>query len=141
MERMTYMEIGGKKYPLSFSLAATKAISKKFGSVKKMGEKISNIEDVNEETVDAIAYILAVLVAQGCAYKNVFEKDIPAYEGAPVDGEGKYIPLNQEEIEIGINMTNIGEMARTIMGTFTKSGETEIETEVPAGKNAEAPEA
>lgn len=36
MNRITYVEIAGKKYPLSFSLSALKEISNRFGGIEEM---------------------------------------------------------------------------------------------------------
>ena len=36
MKRLTYIEIVGKIYPMSFSLMATKKIAQKYGSVKDL---------------------------------------------------------------------------------------------------------
>lgn len=139
MNRLTYMEIAGKNYPLSFSLGACKAIAKKFGSIEKMGEALEDIEGINEGTIDDITYILSVLIAQGCAYKNIFEKDFPIEENAPVE-DGKYIPLSPEELEIGVGLMGTSEIIAAISGCMNKSKETEIEAKpVEKRKNVIVP--
>ena len=80
--------------------------------------------------------ILEVLISQGCAYKNYFEKDLPKPENAPIQ-DGKWVPISKEEIEIAINVSDIKEIGEKIekcMGTGTKK---EIETRSVA-KNAKA---
>ena len=47
------------------------------------------------EALETISFILEVLIAQGCAYKNYCEKDLPAPVNAPIE-DGKWIPLPKE---------------------------------------------
>lgn len=138
MNRITFVEIAGKKYPLSFSLGASKAMAAKFGSLDKMSDYISASDGtVTADTLDAISYILAVLIAQGVAYKNTFEKDLPPEAGARYE-DGKYIKLSQEEIEVAVDIGNAGELMSAINQSMASSGEREIEAET---KNVEAPAA
>ena len=126
MNRLSYMEIAGKNYPLSFSLGACKAIAKKFGSIEKMGEVLQDVSGIDESTIDDILYILSVLITQGCAYKNVFEKDFPAEENAPVE-DGMYIPLSPEELEVAVGLMDTSEIIAAISGCMNKSQKTEID--------------
>ena len=105
MDRITYVEIAGSKYPLSFSLGASKAFAKKFGSIDKMGEVMRGAGDgVSMETLDAITYIMAVLIQQGVAYMNLFCKDLPPEKGARIENE-KYVALTEEEVQnLGVHM-------------------------------------
>lgn len=88
MDRLTYINVAGKNYPMSFSLQAMKILAKKSGSV---GNAISKITDkeLDADTIDMITEVLEMLITQGCAYKNYFEKDLPTKEDDPViDGNG-----------------------------------------------------
>ncbi len=138
MKRLGYFEIAGKRYPLSFSLGASKAIAQKFGSISKMGETLNNMKDMDEKTIDDLTYIVSLLMKQGAAYKNVFEKDLPIPEDAPVDENGKYVALEQDQVEIGIGIPDAKELIAAIMEAMGKGTETELETETT--KNPEAPE-
>lgn len=138
MKRLGYFEIAGKRYPLSFSLGASKAIAQKFGSISKMGETLNNMQDMDEKTIDELTYIVSLLMHQGAAYKNVFEKDFPVPENAPVDKDGKYVALDQEQVEIGIGISDAKELITAIMDAMGKGTERELEVDIT--KNPEAPE-
>lgn len=136
MSRITYIELAGKKYPLIFSLAASKAISAKFGGIDKIGELLSS-GNLGVKEIEAISFVITVLIKQGCAYKNMFEADLPPEQGARHDGE-KYISLSQEEAETCISLNEAGIIVEKITECIRGSSQTEIETET---KNTEAPKA
>lgn len=122
MARIEYIEICGKEYPLSFSLMAQKAIAAKYGSLENLQEKMSALD---EEGVDALAYFIEVLIMQGCAYKNYFEKDIPAPPKASVEN-GEWEPITQEEIMIGLQFSELTEILNKVVGAVTKANEREV---------------
>ena len=97
---ISYLEIAGKRYPMSFSLGAQKAIVARYGGMECLGDLRSR--GLDEQDMDMLIWMTELLIAQGCAYKNYFEKDIPAPKDAPVDADGKWIPLPAEAIEVGI---------------------------------------
>lgn len=134
MSRITYIELAGKKYPLIFSLAASKAISAKFGGIDKIGELLSG-GNIGAREIEAISFLVTVLIKQGCAYKNMFEADLPPEPGARHDGE-KYISLSQEEVETCITLSEAGIIVEKITECINGSSQTEIETET---KNMKAP--
>lgn len=133
MNRITYMELAGKKYPLVFSLGAAKKIAEKYGDLEKLDEALS-LETVDAETLDMLGYALAVLMQQGCAYKNKFEKDLPPEPDAHME-DGKYITLTQEEIETCVGFGS-EQMTAPILEALGRSMDTELETE---SKNEGAP--
>lgn len=135
MNRITYMEIAGKKYPLVFSLGAAKKIAEKCGSLENFDE-ILRIETMDEKTLDTVGWVLELLMQQGCAYKNKFEKDLPPEPDAHME-DGEYIALTHEEIDLCVGLNN-EEMIIPILKAINKSMETELETD---SKNDEAPKA
>lgn len=139
MDRITYVEIAGSKYPLSFSLGASKAFAKKFGSIDKMGEVMRGAGDgVNMETLDAITYIMATLIHQGVAYMNLFCKDLPPEKDVRIE-DGKYVALTEEELDVAVDLNNAGDLIAAITGAMNTSGKTELEVQ-PKEKNGKAPE-
>lgn len=130
MKRDVYIEIAGKNYPMRFSLGATKAIEKKYGSLEKMQAKINT----EEEAVDAIVFLMELLIKQGCAYKNIFEKNEPIPEDAPAI-DGKYEALNTEELLVSMEVSKMGIYKDRIYETILKGGKKEIEAK--SEKNAE----
>lgn len=130
MDRLAYFEIAGKKYPLSFSLMAEKTMAARYGSLSKMGEVL---DGDNEKTFSELAFILELLIRQGCAYKNMFESNLPHCENAPVE-DGKWIPLTEEQIYVGVNAHNQKDMMIAIKKAMGVGQRQEIET---AEKNLE----
>lgn len=133
MERCTYIEIGGKNYPMRRSLAADEAIRKRFGSIKDMCTAFGD----KEKCVGAYADALAILISQGCAYKNLFEADLPAESNAPVR-DGKWLPIKAEEIAIGIEADRVGEVVEKIAEAAKLAKANEIAGRPVAKKNEKA---
>lgn len=136
MNRITYMELAGKQYPLSFSLAASKAIAAKYGDITKIGEVLS-FEKFGEKEVDTIIDIITILISQGAAYKNMFEADLPCHEKSDIR-DGRYYAPSREEIESAIGFGDLTEVLSKITECLTDSTKTEIEAEMKT-KNTEAP--
>ena len=132
MDRTTYINIGKKSYPMRFSLGASIEIGKKFGDLQKMGDQMS--KDSLDKQVEAIVWILELLIKQGCAYKNLFEADTPVPKEASVK-DGKYISATAEEIKIGVEIQD----AKTkIFECIAGGNKREVEAKEKTGKkNAE----
>lgn len=125
MSRITYLDFVGKKYPMSFSLGAAKKIAGKYGGIEKVAEKLG--DGASEEAFEMITFLLELLISQGCAYMNYFEKDTPSYEGAPVDESGRFVPLTKEALEIGIDIMSDGnEIVNVILMTMSGSQKKEV---------------
>ena len=127
------IQIAGKEYPMSFSLAAAKKITGRFGSIKDAKKKAAGD---SEKNIEDLIQILEVLISQGCAYKNYFEKDIPAPEDAPIV-DGKWTALPKEAMEIAIGIYDINDMADKIMECIGTGSNKEVEAK-PEGKNMQA---
>lgn len=123
MDRTTYIDIGGKKYPMRFSLGASIQIGKKYGSLVDMQKSMQ--ESTLDKQIETIMWILELLIKQGCAYKNLFETNVPVPEDAPVE-DGKYIPPSREAMEIGIDLLEAKDKIYACMGVGSKR---EVEAE------------
>ena len=137
MDRTRYIDIAGKEYPMRFSLGVSLAITEKYGSLDGMVKKV---EDTKNETevFKTVIWLLEIFIRQGCAYKNLFEPDVPVPENAPVR-DGKYIPLTSEEIAIGMETNDLGEATKKIFEVISGGSKREVkEKEDKKGKNAEA---
>lgn len=132
MSKTSYIEIAGKQYPLRFGIGAAKAMSEKFGSMEKMLESLTGRPE--NEIMDILIWMIEALIRQGCAYKNIFESDLPIPENAPVK-DGKYIPLTAEEIEVGLEISDIGVLKNEIFSAFKLGNIPTIETK-SKGKDA-----
>lgn len=153
MERCIFVEIAGKQYPMSFSLGATKKIIGKFGSTQNMMKKLKKVQkpdnpenqeeknmELSErdslEALETISFILEVLIAQGCAYKNYFEKDLPAPVNAPIE-DGKWIPLPKEALDIAIQIADTKKIVEKISECVNQGSKKKVEAKA-AGKNPKA---
>lgn len=97
--RIEFIEIEGKKYPLSFSLSASEQIMKKYNNPQKMVNILQN-KNVNIHVkINIICNILESLIYSGCQYYNAFNKE--KYENAPIKN-GKFIGLTCEQIKVSL---------------------------------------
>ena len=148
MERCVFVEIAGKQYPMSFSLGATKKIIGKFGSTQNMMKNLKKTQEKgNEESMEisdrdslealeTISFILEILIAQGCAYKNYFEKDLPAPVNAPIE-DGKWIPLPKEVLDIAIQIADTKKIVEKISECVNQGSKKKVEAKAE-GKNPKA---
>lgn len=134
MAKITYIKIAGKNYPMSFSLGASKKITEKYGSTKKMNELLSGGDDFKK--IDMVTDLLSLLISQGCAYKNYFEKDIPTSDDDPVI-DGKWTPLAREVIEIAVGIEDVEEITAKIEECIGAGSKKEVELR-SEGKNAKS---
>lgn len=148
MERCVFVEIAGKQYPMSFSLGATKKIIGKFGSTQNMMKTLKKTQKKEQEenrelsdrdsleALETISFILEILIAQGCAYKNYFEKDLPAPVNAPIE-DGKWIPLPKEALDIAIQIADTKKIVEKISECVNQGSKKKVEAKA-AGKNPKA---
>lgn len=125
MSKITYITLAGKDYPMSFSLGATKRLIQRYGSVEKMQERIKK-EGNEADKLEAIVEILTLLISQGCAYKNFFEKDLPAPDNAPIIN-GKWEPLPSEVIEVAVDIFDAEDMVAKIVECISGGSKKDVE--------------
>ncbi len=132
MSKITYVKIAGRSYPMSFSLGASKKIIEKFGSAERMKKGLGEGEETKK--IDMVIDLLALLTAQGCAYKNYFEKDMSAPEDAPIV-DGKWEPLSKEILEIAVGVEDVENLISKIEECIGVGSKKDIELRTE-GKNA-----
>jgi hypothetical protein len=121
MDRITEIEIAGKKYPLNFSVKAAKEVSKRYGDISNIGDAFTG--KPMDEMMDEASWILALLIEQGVAYKKIVEgEDIK--------------PLTKDELEIVMGVVDFAGLKDTLLGAMTAGMKREVEVE-PDTKNAE----
>lgn len=121
MDRITEIEIAGKKYPLNFSVKAAKEVSKRYGDISNIGDAFT--DKTMDEMMDEANWILALLIEQGVAYKKIVEgEDIK--------------PLTKDELEIVMGVVDFANLKDTLLGAMTAGMKREVEVE-PDPKNAE----
>lgn len=133
---MVTIKLAGKDYPMSFSVMATKKISAKYGDVNSFLNSLSNKGLTDVVVLDEFIDILEILIHQGCAYKNYFEKDMPVKDTDPVI-EGKWTPLPREALELVIEFADLEDAADALVRCITKDKKGKLE-QANTRKNAEA---
>lgn len=128
MNRIVCVEIVGKNYPMSFSLMAAKKVAQKHGNIEKMLDSIKGGDGTTEKAVDEIIDLLELLISQGCAYKNYFEKDIPTKDTDPII-DGKWSPLPREALEIAVGIGDLDYLSDKISECIEGSQKKEVEAE------------
>lgn len=133
MSKLTYVEIAGKTYPMSFSLGASKKLISGYGSISELQKALEQGSELEQLTM--ISKIVELLIAQGCAYKNFFECDIPAPQDAPIDSNGRWTPLSAEAIEAAVSVDDVGRLVDALSVCMTKGSQKSVEAVVDS-KNA-----
>lgn len=131
MSKIVYVEIAGTNYPMRFSISAAKAISERFGSLDKMGDILG--DGVTSSALDSILWIVELLIKQGCAYANLFEKNMVVPDRAPVKN-GKWEPIDAETLAIALDVKDIATLTEKIYQTIGVGQEQTVEAE-PKEKN------
>lgn len=127
MNRIVCVEIAGKQYPMSFSLMAAKKVAEKYGNIERMIDSLEMREGIKAKTIEEITDLLELLIAQGCAYKNYFEKDVPVKDTDPVI-DGKWTPLPREALEIAVGVGDLEELGDKISECISKGKKKELDT-------------
>lgn len=135
MGKITYIDIAGKRYPMSFSLGASKKIAGMKGGTKNLMEFL-NKDGNDDKKIDIFLEILEVLIAQGCAYKNYFEKNIPKPNNAPVKN-GSWVPLTIDELQTVIEPSEIERIGYKIKECIEKSQKKDVSAK-STSKNTKA---
>lgn len=135
MAKLTYIDIAGKKYPMSFSLGASKRIAGMKGGTKELMDFLNSAGN-DDKKIDIFIEILEILIAQGCAYKNYFEKDLPVPNNAPVK-DGTWIPLTWNELAAVIEPGETERIGYKIKECIEKSQKKDV-TAKSTSKNTRA---
>lgn len=79
---------------MSFSIASGRQMGGFIKLTKNFDKGSMDLPQVAQILTD----LLYAMIYSGCAYMN--RMHLPAYEGAPVDSNGKFIPLKKEDLEV-----------------------------------------
>ena len=122
MNRITEIEIAGRKYPLNFSVKAAKEVSKRYGDIANVGDAFAN--KPLDEMMDEANWLLALLIDQGIQYKKIIE-------GEELKG------ITKDELEIVMGVTDFADLKDTLLCAMTAGMKREVEVNQDP-KNAEA---
>mgnify|MGYP000848400683 FL=1 len=122
MNRITEIEIAGRKYPLNLSVKAAKAVANRYGDISSVGEAFT--DKSLDEMMDEATWLLALLMEQGAAYKKI------------IDSEDVTVPT-KDELEIIMGVADFASIKDKLMDALLAGMKREVEVE-PDPKNAEA---
>jgi len=121
MNRIGEIEIAGSKYPLNFSTKAAKEIAQRYNGLENVEDAFSG--KAVDAMMDEVVWLLALLIAQGVAYKRI------------VDGEDAK-GITADELEVVLGVADMAGLKDNIMDAMLTGMKREVEVEIEP-KNAE----
>ncbi|MFR5876323.1 MAG: hypothetical protein ACLUFN_07525 [Eubacterium sp.] len=126
-----YSKIGGKFYPLVFSLGAKKQVKQIYGTLARIKLYSQSQEHTELETVessaagiDVVTTLAEIMIKQGVAYKNHFEKDYKIRPNSAADENGVWYGISKEEIEAVITDEEFNSLSDKIFTAIKNSNGT-----------------
>lgn len=125
--KIEFYEIEGVKYPLSFSLAASEQLFKRYKNINKTFSLLKSKDYPTDKKMAIVCDILASLIYSGCQYYNAFHK--APYENAPFEnGRFYYITAEQLKVSIVPNEASLKEIAVKAQRCIESSNKKELGT-------------
>lgn len=121
-KRTPEFTVGGKAYPLNFSVRAAKEVTERYGDISQIGDafQTENLVKTMEESI----WLLALMMNQGIARRNLLE-------GKQEQG------VKESELEVLLDASDMGRLRAALMDAMTAGMSREVELEVDP-KNGEA---
>jgi hypothetical protein len=115
-ERSSIIKIGDKEYKLILTTRATKEISKRYGGLEKLGDKLMKTENF-ELALDEIIWLITLLANQSILIHNIKNKD------------DKKDLLKEEEVEVLTTPFDLANYKNAIMASMMKGTRREVISE------------
>lgn len=124
--KVEFYELEGKVYPLTFSLSTSNEIIKKYKNLNALQFMLKSEKTPLNKKVDVLCTVLESMIYSGCQYYNAFRKQ--PYDKAPINNDGKFIPLTAEQISLVFVPTEekVNELSRKIQNCISNSSNKEI---------------
>ena len=123
MDRTVWLEVGGKEHPLRFSFAVTEIVEEKYKDFDGMVSALTQGDHRVKETLDMIL----ILNHQACSWLNSYAYDLPKKDGAQLDEDGNYMPLDREYLANALERDSYGILIDKITEAFVAGKKNEIE--------------
>lgn len=123
-ERSAAIKIGGRTYQMVLTTKATKEISKRYGGLSHLGEKLMKTENF-ERALDEVVWLITLLANQSILIHNLQN---------PND---KQELLSEEVVELLTSPLELAEYKEAIMEAMYKGAKRHVESEDAPSKNAE----
>ena len=121
MDRIAEVSLAGKKYPLNFSVRASRMIDEKYGGLEHLTGVIG-WKDIQDAMYN-VAWMLNILIEQGIAYRKYM-------------GESAPDPLDMDTIEMLVGAPDLERLQAAILESIGLGSQTTVEVEQE--KNAKA---
>ena len=123
-ERSAKIAIGGQDYELILTTKATKEISKRYGGLSNLGEKLMKSENF-EMALDEVVWLITLLANQSVLIYNLQN---PAK---------KRDLLTEDAVELLTSPLELSDYKNSIMEAMFKGTKRNIESEEDSSKNAQ----
>lgn len=126
--KISYLELEGKKYPLTFSLKTTQLITEKYKDMNAFAKLLDDPKVNLSKKLDVVADILESMMQSGCQFCNAFSYS--PYPDAPFE-DGKFISLSAEQIKLCIPLEEdiVKNIINAIKGCIATSNTKELGTQ------------
>jgi hypothetical protein len=115
-ERSSIIKIGDKEFKLILTTKATKEISKRYGGLEKLGDKLMKTENF-ELALDEIIWLITLLANQSILIHNIKNKD------------DKRDLLKEEEVEVLTTPFDLANYKNAIMASMMKGTKRDVVSE------------
>lgn len=124
--KIEFIELEGKRYPLSFSLSTSSEITNRYKNLHALQYMLKSDKTPLSKKVDVLCVVIAAMMYSGCQYYNAFRKQ--PYDKAPIDDDGKFVPLTAEQVSLVLvpNEENIAYLTAKIESCFSSSSKREL---------------
>ena len=123
-ERSETIRIGDEEHQLILTTKATKEITKRYGGLEKMGDKLIKSQNM-EDSLDEVIWLITLLANQEILIYNMRNKDNP-----------KEI-LSEEYVELLTAPLELADYKDAIMNAMIKGTIRNVESEEKETKNVE----
>lgn len=125
MNRISYIDIAGKKCPMNFSLGAVTEVSQRYGGLEEMQAAFAEIDKkpMHEALADLL-WLLSVLLKYGAKY-------------AELTGAGDSKAYSAEDLAVLFGAEDAGALSQALTAAMSMGAATTLEVE-DEPKNGEA---
>ena len=121
-DRSAVITLGGKEYELVLTTLATKAISRRYGGLENLGEKLASAEHF-EQAIDELVWLITLLANQSILIWNLWHDD-----------EKKQL-LTEETVELLTSPYDLSQYKDAIMSAMYKGAKRNVVSEDGDTKN------
>lgn len=115
-DRSTNINIGGREFKMILTTKATKEISKRYGGLENLGEKLMKSENF-EMAIDEVVWLITLLANQSIKIHNLKNK------------EDKRELLTEEEVELLTTPFDLADYKNAIMNSMIVGTKRDIKSE------------